>query len=166
MIQVYTGDGKGKTTSALGLALRAAGAGFHIYIAQFAKAKYCSELKSLKKFKNIKVEQFGACRFIRTVTAEDKERAMKGLLAVKKAILQGKFNMVILDEINVVLSLGILDVGDVLKLLKAAPKQEEIVLTGRCASPEIVEIADLVSEIKQIKHYYSKGIKSRKGIEW
>lgn len=166
MIQVYTGQGKGKTTAALGLALRAAGAGLKVYIAQFTKGKRCSELTALKKFTNIKIEQFGTCRFIRKITLRDLELAKRGIRAVKKAIGSKKYNIVILDEINNALSLNLLKLKDVLALIKKAPKKIELVLTGRGAHPEIVKTADLVSDIKEVKHYFTKGTKARKGIEY
>ena len=166
LIQVYTGCGKGKTTAALGLALRASGAGLKIYIAQFAKGKVCSELNALKKIKNIKVRQFGSCRFIKKITPKDIELAKRGLEATKKAIRSKKFNVVILDEINVALGLKLLELKEVLKVIKKTPQNLELILTGRHAPAEILEIADLVSEIKEIKHYFQKGIKGRRGIEF
>ena len=166
-IQVYTGDGKGKTTAALGLALRAVGAGLEVYIAQFMKKRSYSELKSLRKFKNsIKIEQFGRQRFVgQKTTKEDKLLAQKGLKKTKKAIESGKYNLVILDEINVALSYGLLKEDEVIEIIKCRPKGQEIVLTGRNAPQGIIELADLVTEMKEIKHYFSKGVKARAGIE-
>ncbi|MDD2751581.1 MAG: cob(I)yrinic acid a,c-diamide adenosyltransferase [Candidatus Omnitrophica bacterium] len=166
MIQVYTGNGKGKTTAALGLALRAAGAGLKVYIAQFAKGRKCSELAALKKFKNIKAEQFGSCRFIRKINQRDKDLAKKGLGKVKAALKSKKFSLVILDEINVSLNLGLLQLKDVLQLIQKTPGSTELILTGRNACAEIIELADLVSEIKDVKHYFQKGVAARKGIEY
>ena len=166
MIQVYTGTGKGKTTAALGLAIRAAGAGLKVYIAQFTKGRQCSELNSLKRFRNIKVEQFGRCGFIRKITPADKALAVKGIKRVKDIIKERTFDILILDELNVALDLKLLETTDVLKLLKKAPRRTELVLTGRNAPSGIVKIADLVSEIKEIRHYYHKGLIARKGIEF
>ncbi|MGA2774804.1 MAG: cob(I)yrinic acid a,c-diamide adenosyltransferase [Candidatus Omnitrophota bacterium] len=166
MIHVYTGNGKGKTTAALGLALRASGAGLKVYFAQFIKGKCYSELVALKKFKNIKVEQFGRGYFIkRKLSAKDIESANKGINKIKKAVTEKKFDLIILDEVNVAMKLGLLKVNDVLTLIKLVPKNTEIVLTGRDASKRIIKEADLVSEIREIKHYYNKGIKARIGIE-
>lgn len=165
-IQVYTGDGKGKTTAALGLALRASGAGLKVYIGQFMKKGCFSEHKALKKFTNIKAEQFGqGCLIRKKPTAKDKTLALKGFSKIKKIINKGDYDLVILDEINLALSYKLLSMEDVLALLKEKPKQVEIILTGRKAPIEIIKIADLVTEMKEKKHYYKKGECSRVGIE-
>ncbi len=166
MIQVYTGEGKGKTTAALGLALRAAGAGLKVYIAQFVKGKTCSEHRALKKFRNIRIEQFGSGCFIREVTRKDKLLFSAGLKTIKKILKGRKHDVVILDEINVALKLGLLDCGKLIRILKAVPKEQEVILTGRDAPCGILELADLVSEVKEIKHYFRKGVRGRKGIEY
>ncbi|MFA5410604.1 MAG: cob(I)yrinic acid a,c-diamide adenosyltransferase [Candidatus Omnitrophota bacterium] len=166
MIQVYTGNGKGKTTAALGLALRAAGAGLKVYIAQFAKGRHYSELNSLKKLKNIKLEQFGRGCFIGKIPAKtDITLAGKGLKKIKKIISRKAYRVVILDEINIALKLKLVELEDVIGLLKRAPKKTEIILTGRYAPAAIIKIADLVSQIRQVKHYYKRGLPARKGIE-
>jgi cob(I)alamin adenosyltransferase len=165
LIQVYTGNGKGKTTAALGLALRAAGAGLKIYICQFLKGAYCCEHASLKKFKNIKIEQFGTRCFLRRKPAvKDIALANAGLKEAMKAVKA--CDVVILDEINVALKLKLITLKGLLNLIKSTPKKTELILTGRYAHPKIIKMADLVSEIKQRKHYYKKGIKGRKGIEF
>ena len=166
MIQVYTGEGKGKTTAALGLALRAAGAGLKVYIAQFVKGKTCSEHKALKKIKNIKVEQFGSGCFVRKINKEDEKLFKSGLAAVKKALKNKKYDVIILDEINVALKLGLMDCDELVRVLKCAPRKQEVILTGRDAPCGILKLADLVSEIKEIKHYFRKGVPARKGIEY
>jgi len=167
LIQVYTGNGKGKTTAALGLALRSAGAGHKVYFCQFLKGRTYCELLSLKKFKNIKVEQFGQTCFLRqSPQKEDRELARAGLLAAEKAIRSRRYALVVLDEINVALSLKLIDLEEVLKIIKDTPKEIELVLTGRSVQPEISRIADLVSEIKERKHYYKQGVAGRKGIEF
>ncbi|MCK9602875.1 MAG: cob(I)yrinic acid a,c-diamide adenosyltransferase [Candidatus Omnitrophica bacterium] len=166
MIQVYTGKGKGKTTAALGLALRAAGAGLKVYIIQFVKGKTCGEHRALKKFKNIKVEQFGRGCFVKKINEEDKKLFKSGLLSVKKALKNKKYDLVILDEINVALKLGLLDCSELIRILKNAPRKQEVILTGRNAPCGILELADLVSEIKEVKHYFHKGVPARKGIEY
>lgn len=167
MIQVYTGNGKGKTTAAFGLALRAAGAGLKVYIGQFLKGGNYSELKTLKKIKNIKVEQFGRRCFIKkTPDKKDIILARKGLEKIKQIIAKRNYDIVILDEINIALKLKLLDLKEVIKLIKKTPKNLELILTGRAAPSAILKIADLVSQIKEVKHYYKKGIKARKGIEF
>jgi len=167
LIQVYTGKGKGKTTAALGLALRAAGAGLKIYIAQFVKGRSYSELRALKKFKNIKVEQFGTTCFIRKAPdIKDILGAQAGLNQAKKIIAGKKYNVIILDEINIALELKLLKLAEVLDILKHTPLATELILTGRSAHPQIIKMADLVSEVKDIKHYYNKGIRARRGIEF
>ncbi|MFA5724974.1 MAG: cob(I)yrinic acid a,c-diamide adenosyltransferase [Candidatus Omnitrophota bacterium] len=167
MIQVYTGNGKGKTTAALGLALRAAGAGFKVYLGQFLKGRYYCELASLRKLKSIKVEQFGAACFLRRAPQKkDLDLAKKGLAAARKAINSRRYGLIVLDEINVALKLGLLSLPEVLALIKKTPRKVELVLTGRSAHPAIIKIADLVSEVKERKHYYKKGIRGRKGIEF
>lgn len=167
MIQVYTGNGKGKTTAALGMAVRAVGAGKKVYICQFLKGRYYCELATLKKLKNIKLEQFGTSCFVKkSPSAKDKELAGKGLAAAKKVLSSQLDIVVILDEINVACQLGLIDVKDVLRILKEMPKENEVILTGRNAPAEILKIADLVSEIKEVKHYFNKGVRARKGIEY
>ncbi|MDD5692533.1 MAG: cob(I)yrinic acid a,c-diamide adenosyltransferase [Candidatus Omnitrophica bacterium] len=167
MIQVYTGNGKGKSTAAFGLALRAAGAGFNVYIAQFAKGRVCSEHKALEKIKNIKVEQFGKICFIRgKPRALDMELARAALEKIKKRIACGSYRVIILDEINVALKLKLISLKDVLGLIKHTPAGIELVLTGRGAPAPIIKAADLVSRINEVKHYYAKGLKARRGIEF
>lgn len=166
-IQVYTGNSKGKTTAALGLAVRAAGAGLKIYIAQFIKMKRCSEHKILEKLhEHIIFKQYGT-GFLRgkkppkaALTA-----ARKGLDEVRKVITSGEHDLVILDEINVALHYGLLDISDVLDLLEQKPSHVELVLTGRYADERIMDRADLVTEMREIKHYFDKGVKARVGIE-
>jgi cob(I)alamin adenosyltransferase len=167
MIQVYTGNGKGKTTASLGLALRAAGAGRKVFIGQFIKGLDYCELKSLNKLKNITLEQFGRGCFIRgKPKPKDLELAAAGLERVKNIVSGRKFQLIVLDEINVALDLKLLDCCQVLQLLKNIPDDIEVVLTGRDAPRQILKIADLVSHIKDVKHYYRKGLKARKGIEY
>jgi cob(I)alamin adenosyltransferase len=166
MIQVYTGNGKGKTTAALGLALRAAGAGLNVYILQFLKKGCYAEIKALKGIKNIRLEQCGRGCFLKSKpTAGDFLLAKRGLEKARAAILSKLYVMVILDEINVALELGLLELQEVLALLKNAPRDIEIVLTGRYLNPAIKKLADLVSEIREVKHYFKKGIKGRKGFD-
>lgn len=168
LVQVYTGEGKGKTTASLGLALRASGRGFKVYIAQFLKSANYGEEKVLGSLRNIKMEQFGRGCLIKrkAVKKKDKELARKGLEKVKEVIDKGNYDLVILDEVNVAIKLGLLGKNDIVRLIKAKPSWVELVLTGRYAPDWILEISDLVTEMKEIKHYYKKGIKAREGIEY
>jgi cob(I)alamin adenosyltransferase len=167
LIQVYTGNGKGKTTCALGLALRASGAGLKVYICQFIKGRPYSEFDALKKLKNIKIEQCGSGCFIKhNPSRKDMDLANCGWEKVIGLAKKKSFDVIILDEINVALKLKLLSLAAVIKFLKSTPKKIEIILTGRSAPKEIKRIADLVSEIREVKHYFKKGIKARKGIEF
>jgi cob(I)alamin adenosyltransferase len=167
MIQVYTGDGKGKTTAALGLAIRAAGAGKKVYICQFIKGKPSSEFRCIKTIKNITAEQSGRGSFIKTKPSwQDIALAQKGFERVKAIVKAGKFDVIILDEINCALAVKLLKVKDVLQLIKTTPPTIELVLTGRNAPQTLISAADLVSEIRAVKHYWRKGIKARPGIEF
>ena len=167
MIHVYTGKGKGKTTAALGLAVRAAGSGLKVYIGQFIKGRRYGELNALKKFKNIKIEQFGRRCFIKKAPDEEDIRlAREGFQKVKKIIAKRIFDVVILDEINVALHLKLISVKEMLSLIRNSPRKRELVLTGRYAPNEILKKADLVSDIREIRHYYRKGVIARRGIEF
>jgi len=164
-IQVYTGNGKGKTTAALGLALRAAGAGLKVYIVQFIKNGRYSEIRALKKHKNIKVEQFGKGCLIRKPKKIDMDCAKNGLKHAEKIISGKTYDIVILDEINVALYLKLITIADVIKILRKKPRSTEIILTGRYAPKKIIDMADLVTEMKDKRHYYNNGVKARIGIE-
>jgi cob(I)alamin adenosyltransferase len=166
-VQIYTGDGKGKTTAALGLALRAAGAGFKVYIAQFLKKGDYSEIKALTRFSDlVTVDQFGLGRFVKNAPAPaDIEAAAKGLDKINTIIAANSHQLVILDEANVAVSCGLFAAEALLKLIEQKPDTMELVITGRGAAPEIIEQADLVSEVKNIKHYFNNGVPARIGIE-
>jgi len=166
-IQVYTGEGKGKTTAALGLSLRAAGAGLKVFIAQFIKSGNYSEIKSLQRFSDfITVEQFGLGRSgKRPPPPEYIEAARKGIETVKRIMLSGAYDVIILDEAAVAAAKGLCTVEDLLDLIEMKPNQVELVITGRNADPRIIERADLVTEMKKIKHYFETGVRARVGIE-
>ena len=167
-VQVYTGDGKGKTTAALGLAMRAAGAGLKTHLAQFVKGMACSELESLKRFPDlIAVHQYGRGYFLFNDPEEkDIEAARAGFAEVKDIVASGEYDVVILDEINIATYYGLVSVDEVLALIDAKPENVELVLTGRKADPRIIEAADLVTEMREVKHYYAaQGVRGRKGIE-
>jgi cob(I)alamin adenosyltransferase len=166
-VQVYTGDGKGKTTAALGLALRAAGAGLRVFIAQFVKGMAYSELASLDRFADlVTVRQYGLCSFIRETPApEDIAAAREGLREARAAVASGRYDVVILDEANIATHFGLFAVDDLLEVVDLAAGNVEIVITGRRADPRVLERADLVTEMREVKHYYAKGVAARRGIE-
>jgi cob(I)alamin adenosyltransferase len=168
-IQVYTGNGKGKTTAALGLALRAAGNGFRTYIGQFMKGQRYGELAAVKKLAPlVTIEQFGRRTFLHVTTNPDPEdirRARSGLERCLAAMLSGRYDIVVLDEVNVAVFFNLLTVGEVLDVLDEKPAAVELVLTGRYAPPAFLRRADLVTEMKERKHYYVKNVPARRGIE-
>jgi cob(I)alamin adenosyltransferase len=165
-IHIYTGNGKGKTTAALGLALRAVGAGYNVYITQFLKGQDYSELKSLKPIKEITIKRFGEKTFIHKVgTNPDKIAANEALGWSKKIVKGGKFDLVILDEVFLATFFKLISVNQLIRLIKSKPKNVELILTGRKAPKEIYELADYVTEMREVKHPYQKGLLARKGIE-
>ena len=166
-IQIYTGDGKGKTTAALGLGLRAAGHGKKTYMGQFMKGQHYGELAALRDHPYITIEQYGDIECIRRedVTQKHRDQARRGLERARRAMLSHRYDIVILDEINVALWFDLISTREVLDLLKDRPENLEVVLTGRRVPDELIEIADLVSELREIKHYYHRGVKAREGIE-
>ena len=168
-VHVYTGNGKGKTTASLGLCLRAAGAGFKVYLGQFMKGMETSEIKAIKTLlPNVCVEQFGqGCKcccdgvFSEEYIAKTKDGYQKALAAMKS----GQYDVVILDEINVAAHYNLISVSDVLTLIDQKPEKAELILTGRDAAAEVIERAGLVTEMKEIKHYFNDGVVARVGIE-
>ncbi|SFL73938.1 cob(I)yrinic acid a,c-diamide adenosyltransferase [Halanaerobium salsuginis] len=166
MIQVYTGNGKGKTTAALGLALRAAGAGKQIFIAQFLKQGDYSEVKALAKLSSIKISQFGQPDFIkRSATEADRLAVRAGLETVKKVLTAGEYDLVILDEANIAINYNFFTVEDLISILELRQTKVEVIITGRGAEVKLIEYADLVTEMQAVKHYYQQGITARLGIE-
>ncbi len=167
--QVYTGDGKGKTTAALGLALRASGAGLRVYIGQFMKRGTFSEIASLRRLPDITVEQYGSERGLligRAAAAEDMDCARTGFEHLKAALTSGKYEVVIADEINCALAFGLLNEADLLLLIDSRPECVELVFTGRGAREAILNRADLITEMRPVRHYYrDKRLPARKGIE-
>ncbi|MGD8969151.1 MAG: cob(I)yrinic acid a,c-diamide adenosyltransferase [Anaerolineae bacterium] len=166
-VQVYTGDGKGKTTAALGLALRASGHGLHTYIGQFMKGQRYGELEALRDHPLITLEQYGDPRCIHReeVTTEHVAQAHRGLEQARKAMLSGDYDLIVLDEVNVSIWFGLLETEDVLALLDQKPEHVEVVLTGRRAPQALIDRADLVTEMREVKHYYQQGVKARAGVE-
>ena len=169
LVQVFTGDGKGKTTAALGTVVRALGQGRKVYIVFFMKGDYpYGERNILNKLPGVDFESFGSLDFVYadSVTPGDKEQARLALDAARNAALSGKYDIVVLDEVCVAVAFNLIPVADVVDLIKDKPFNVELILTGRRAAPELIEIADLVTECLKIKHPYDKNVDSRRGIEY
>jgi cob(I)alamin adenosyltransferase len=184
LVQVYTGDGKGKTTTALGLAFRASGHGYSSYILQFLKgAHYLGEIGASSKSSLVHIVQFGqpcpwsddlkngkircgSCRYCFSIHKDDKKRSLKGMEFALKVAKSGKYDLVILDEINVAMDKELVPVKMVLDLIKNKSPKTELVLTGRNAPKKIIETADLVTEMKDVKHPMKKNFVGRKGIDY
>ena len=168
-IQIYTGNGKGKTTAAIGQAVRAAGLGLKTYIAQFMKEFPYSELNSLKHLKNwITIEQFCGDEFVykkELPGEEDLAKAKKGLRTAKEKMLSGEYDLIILDEAIVATYFKLIETAELIEIINLKPEKVELILTGRYCPKELIELADLVTDMEEVKHYYQKGIKSRRGIE-
>ena len=166
-VQVYTGDGKGKTTAAIGLAIRALGAGLNVYFAQFIKCGRYSEIEALDRFSDrLTCRQFGRGNWLAGEPgSEDRQSAEDCLNAIADVLKSGKHQLVILDEANVAAYYGLIDADALLRLIDIKPRNVELVITGRCADRRIIERADLVTEMWEVKHYYKDGVLGRKGIE-
>ncbi|WP_430810097.1 MULTISPECIES: cob(I)yrinic acid a,c-diamide adenosyltransferase [unclassified Carboxylicivirga] len=167
-LQVYTGNGKGKTTAAIGLTIRAVGAGKRVFFAQFVKGMIYSEVKVLQGLAPaVTIKQYGLECFIhKAPTPADVEAARNGLLKVKQIIESGNYDMVVLDEANIALYYQLFSLDEFLEILKNKPSATEIIITGRYAPGALIDMADLVSEMKEIKHYYSTGVSAREGVEF
>jgi len=167
-IHVYTGSGKGKTTASLGLGLRATGAGFKVYMIQFMKGRRYSELDAIENLPNFTVVQYGRDEFVNKDNPEqiDIDLAQDGFAHAKDAIRNGKYDIIILDEINVAIDFNLINLEDIIKLVEGKPEKLELILTGRYAHPEIMKIADLVTEMLEIRHPYQQGIEARKGVDF
>ena len=168
LVQVYTGDGKGKTTAALGLALRAAGWGYRSFVGQFIKGQDCGELHSVSLLSPlVTIEQFGGRTFVHTdrVAPEDIAMAQQGLRRIREVLASGEYQIVVMDEICVALFLHLVSMEQVLSIIRQRPPGVELVLTGRRAPQEILAEADLVTEMVEVKHPYQRGIRARQGIE-
>jgi len=168
LIHIYTGNGKGKTTAAIGLGVRATGNGLKVHMVQFMKGRRYSEIDALEFIPNFTVFQSGRDEFVSKENPDqiDIDLARNGFEHAKKIINAGKHDLVILDEINVAIDFNLIPLKNVIKLLEGKPEKIEVILTGRYADPELVRQADLVSEILEIKHPYNDGVQSRKGIDW
>ncbi|MBL8026967.1 MAG: cob(I)yrinic acid a,c-diamide adenosyltransferase [Fibrobacteres bacterium] len=167
MVQVYTGDGKGKTTAAFGLALRSVGAKKKIFIGQFVKGMKYSELNALKKLgSQVTVKQFGLSCFIRkTPTVKDIAKARCGFEEMKKILIKGSHDLVIMDEANIAVYYNLFSIDELIEAVKARAEWVEVVITGRKADKKLIKFADLVTEMREIKHYYTSGLQARVGIE-
>ena len=169
LVQVYTGSGKGKTTAALGLVARAHGQGLKVHVIFFMKGGYpYGERQTLEQLANASFEIFGHEHFVdpNNVQNEDREQASLALQAARDAIHSGKYDMIVLDEVNVATSWKLIDVEDLLRLIDEKPPNLELVLTGRYADERLIDRADLVTEVVEVKHPYQQGIPARKGIEY
>lgn len=168
-VQIYTGNGKGKTTAAIGQALRAAGAGYSTLIIQFMKEYSYSELQSIKYLDQfIKIEQYARDDFVYKKELPDEKEKRKAQLGLKRAeeeFTKDNFDIIILDEVIVSIYFKLIETSDIVKLIKKKPINMELILTGRYCPQELVDLADLVTEMKEVKHYYTNGITSRKGFE-
>lgn len=167
MIQLYTGKGKGKTTAAIGLAIRAAGNGMRVFIGQFVKGMPYSELVVLESLPLIEIQQLGRDCFIKhEPELADIEAAQAGWKLVREIISSQSFDVLILDELCIALFYKLIESNEVIETLRNAPAEMEIIITGRYASDELIALADLVTEMRSIKHYYDNGTEARKGIEY
>ncbi|MFO8101105.1 MAG: cob(I)yrinic acid a,c-diamide adenosyltransferase [Dehalococcoidia bacterium] len=169
LVQVFTGNGRGKTTAALGSVLRAAGQGLKIHVIHFMKGTYpYGEQQALAYLPNVTVSRFGKLDFVDpdNVKEDEKEEARKALEAGRQALHSGEFDMVVLDEVNIASGWGLVPVEEVLKLIEEKPENVELILTGRYADQRLIEAADLVTEMVEIKHPYQQGIKARQGFEY
>jgi len=168
LVQIYTGDGKGKTTAAFGLAMRACGRGWKVLILQFLKGRESGERIAAEQIDGLEVTNFGSPDFIRKgeISPASHRAATEGFRRAQEAVRSGRFDMVILDEINMAVDFGLIPVDGLVRLMRQRPESVELVLTGRSAHPDLVAEADLVSEMMDIKHPYHAGIAAREGIEY
>jgi len=166
-VQIYTGDGKGKTTAAIGLAIRALGAGWRVFIAQFLKSGAYSEHKALAQFSDhLTIKTYGRNVFIKGKPEdEDRRLAQKAYEEIFEVVASGRYRLVILDEANVAVHYGLISVDQILELIHGRAAGVELVITGRYAHPRLIDRADLVTEMREVKHYFARGIKARKGVE-
>jgi len=169
LVQIFTGEGKGKTTAALGTAIRALGHGLRVYIVYFMKDNYpCGERNILSKLPNVDVVSFGSSKFVdpANVRPEEKEQARQALAAAREAMLSGSYALIVLDEVNLAVAWKLVKLDEVVRLITDKPQNVELILTGRQADTRLVQLADLVTEMLKIKHPYDKGITARQGIEY
>jgi cob(I)alamin adenosyltransferase len=169
LVQVFTGNGKGKTTAAIGTIVRAAGHGFKVCLISFMKGAYAyGEYKTLAKLPDIMIKQYGLRKFIdpAKINPEEKEQAKAALTAARKAVTSGDFDLVVLDEVNIAVCYNLIGLEDIISLIEDKLPSVDIILTGRYADPKILALADLVTEMVKVKHPFDNGVKARKGIEY
>jgi len=169
LIQLFTGNGRGKTSAALGTVLRAVGQGLKVHVIHFMKGSYpYGEHRALAHLPNVTVERFGRLEFVdrENVLEEDRAEARKALEASRRAVSSGEYDLVVLDEINIASAWGLVGVEEVLEVLREKHPGVEVILTGRYADERLVAAADLVTEMVEVKHPYSRGIKARRGLEY
>jgi len=169
IVQVFTGNGKGKTSAALGSVLRALGHNLRVYIVFFMKGKYpYGEFSTLSKLPNVEVASFGLRCLIdpANINPDEIEQAELALSAARTALLGGNYDLVVLDEVNVAVHFKLIEPDDVVQLINDRPQNVDLILTGRYADARVIELADLATEMVKLKHHYDKGVKARKGIEY
>ena len=169
LVQVFTGNGKGKTTAAVGTIVRAAGHGLKVRLVSFKKGKYAyGEYKTLSHLPNVEIAQFGLRKFTdpAKIKAAEKEQAGAALAAAREAVTSGHYDLVVLDEVNVAVCYNLIGLDEVLRLIRDKPPRVELILTGRYADNKLLEAADLVTEMVKVKHPFDAGVKARKGIEY
>jgi cob(I)alamin adenosyltransferase len=169
LVEIFTGDGKGKTSAALGVVLRALGHGFRVHIVYFMKGEYpYGEQQVLSRLPNVSFSRFGHEHFVdpAKIKPEEREQAEKALEKAREVMLSGQYDLVVLDEVNIAVAWGLVGLEQVLELLREKPERVELILTGRHAPPELIQRADLVTEMVEIKHPYHQGVLSRRGIDY
>jgi cob(I)alamin adenosyltransferase len=169
LVQLFTGNGKGKTSAALGTVIRALGHGLRVYIVYFMKGgDQYGERHTLSQLPNVKMASFGKRGFTdkSNIKPEEKEQSRLALAAARQAMLSGSYDLIVLDEINIAAAWKLIELDEVVKLIRDKPANVELILTGRQADARLIELADLVTEMREIKHPYAKGVKARKGIDY
>ena len=169
LVYIFTGDGKGKTSAATGVVLRALGHGMRVHITYFMKGDYpYGERAILSKLPNVIMASFGGAEFVdpTNIKPEEIEQAKLALATAREAMLSGNYDLVVLDEVNVAVAFKLVELDEVIKLIEDKPKNVELILTGRKAHTELVKLADLVTEMLKIKHPYDEGVLARKGIDY
>ncbi len=169
LVQIFTGDGKGKTSTALGVVLRASGHGLRVFIVTFMKGDYpYGEWNTLAKLPNVNITRFGLKTFTdpANIKPEERKQAKQALSVVRTAMLSGNYDLVVLDEVNIAVAWKLVKLDEVVRLIRDKPPNVELILTGRHADKKLIELADLVTEMVKVKHPYDKGIMARQGIDY
>ncbi len=169
LVEVFTGDGRGKTSAALGIVLRALGHGLRVHVVFFMKGEYpYGEQKTLAELRGVSFSRFGSLDFVDPERIEEKDRteARKGLEDARRAVMSGDYDLVILDEVNLACAWGMVELEAVAALIQEKPEKVELILTGRRAPARLIALADVVTEMKEVKHPYTKGVLSRRGVDY